>query len=126
MKEKWPIINVHLEMTFERNQAKGQPDSSLFERSFIDILRLKFVIPGKVGELHEMIKTKLNVHDGTIHGLVNQITQWSISERRPISEFVEHDLLGSFSSHYGQIITLKFSIVYFTFTFLLMKISKCL
>ena len=51
------------------------------------------MIPSKVGKLHERIKTKLNVNDETIYGLVNQITQWSISERRPISEFVEHDLL---------------------------------
>ena len=77
----------------------------------IDILRLKSVILGKVGELHEMIKTKLDVNDETIHGLVNQITQWSISERRPISEFVEHDLLGLFLSNYGRIIKLKFEIV---------------
>ena len=108
------------------NETRLRDNRTIHSLNGIDILRLKSVIPGKVGELHEMIKTKLNVNDETIHGLVNQITQWSISERRPISEFVEHDLLGSFSSHYGQITTLKFSIVYFTFTFLLMKISKCL
>ena len=57
------------------------------------------MIPGKVGKLHERIKTQLEVNDEDIYHLVNQITQWSVSERTPISEFIDHHLLGNFKFH---------------------------
>ena len=57
---------------------------------------LRFMNPDEVGKLHDRIKTQLEVNEKDIYNLVNQITQWSVSERRPISEFIDHDLVGKF------------------------------